>query len=101
MGCQEIVMMAVVLEQGTPTGGSRRRPAYGWASLTSGERTVAAIVAEGVTNREAAARLFLSPHTIDFHLRQIFRKLGISSRVTLTRLVVQHSLAGSPAQVGR
>jgi DNA-binding CsgD family transcriptional regulator len=75
-----------------------RRPDYGWASLTSSERSVAAIIAEGATNRQAAARLFLSRHTIDFHLRQIFRKLGISSRVALTRLVVQHSAVGrSPA----
>jgi DNA-binding CsgD family transcriptional regulator len=76
-------------------GPSQCRPAYGWASLTSSERSVAAIIAEGATNREAAARLFLSRHTIDFHLRQIFRKLEISSRVALTRLVVQHSAADS------
>ena len=74
-------------------GPARHRPAYGWASLTSSERSVAAIIAEGATNREAAARLFLSRHTIDFHLRQIFRKLEISSRVALARLVVQHSAA--------
>jgi DNA-binding CsgD family transcriptional regulator len=77
---------------------ARHRPDYGWASLTSSERSVAAIIAEGATNREAAAQLFLSRHTIDFHLRQIFRKLGISSRVTLTRLVVQHSSAGPARQ---
>jgi DNA-binding CsgD family transcriptional regulator len=75
-------------------GSAWRRPGYGWASLTSSERSVAAIIAEGATNREAAARLFLSRHTIDFHLRQIFRKLEISSRVALTRLVVQHSAPG-------
>ena len=74
-------------------GPARDRPAYGWASLTSSERSVAAIIAEGATNREAAARLFLSRHTIDFHLRQIFRKLEINSRVALTRLVIQHSAA--------
>jgi DNA-binding CsgD family transcriptional regulator len=62
--------------------------AAGWDSLTAAERGVAAIIAEGATNREAAARLYLSRHTIDFHLRQIFRKLGVSSRVELTRLVV-------------
>jgi DNA-binding CsgD family transcriptional regulator len=72
-------------------GQGKRPPAYGWPSLTSSERSVAAVVAEGATNREAAARLFLSPHTIDFHLRQIFRKLEINSRVQLTRLVVLHS----------
>lgn len=71
----------------------KRRPDYGWPSLTDSERSVAAIIAEGATNREAAAQLFLSRHTIDFHLRQIFRKLEINSRVELTRLVVLHSFA--------
>ena len=63
-------------------------PIMGWASLTETERKVAEVIAEGVTNREAAARLYLSPHTIDYHLRQIFRKLGISSRVELVRHVL-------------
>lgn len=60
----------------------------GWARLTRAELGVAAVIAEGATNREAAARLYLSPHTIDFHLRQIFRKLGVTSRVELTRLLL-------------
>ena len=60
-----------------------------WASLPEAERRVAAAVAEGLTNRQAAERLFLSRHTVDFHLRQIFLKRGIRSRVELTRLVVQ------------
>jgi transcriptional regulator of acetoin/glycerol metabolism len=67
---------------------ARPREGCGWDSLTAAERDVAAIIAEGATNREAAARLFLSPHTIDYYLRQIFRKLGVTSRVELTRLVV-------------
>lgn len=64
------------------------RACTAWNSLTAAERDVAAIIAEGSTNREAAARLYLSPHTIDYYLRQIFRKLGVTSRVELTRLVV-------------
>jgi hypothetical protein len=47
---------------------------------------VAELVADGLTNRDVGARLFLSPHTIDFHLRQIYRRLGVRSRVELARL---------------
>jgi DNA-binding CsgD family transcriptional regulator len=67
------------------------RPVSGWASLTETERRVADIVAEGLTNPQVADRLFLSRHTVDFHLRQAFRKLDIRSRVELTRLVLQHA----------
>ena len=63
-----------------------RRPATGWAALTDTERAVAAAVAQGLTNRQVAVQMFLSPHTVGFHLRQIFRKLGIRSRVELARL---------------
>ena len=61
----------------------------GWSSLTATERTVAMLVAEGLTNREVGLRLFLSPHTIDFHLRQVFRKLGVRSRIELARILLQ------------
>ena len=59
------------------------RPVSGWASLTDAERRVAVTVAHGRTNPEAAALLHLSRHTVDFHLRQIFRKLSLDSRVEL------------------
>ncbi|MFE0131922.1 ATP-binding protein [Streptomyces sp. NPDC059037] len=62
------------------------RPDFGWASLTVTERSVAALVAQGLTNRQVATQMFLSPHTVGFHLRQIFRKLGIRSRVDLARM---------------
>jgi transcriptional regulator of acetoin/glycerol metabolism len=58
----------------------------GWADLTDTQRMVAELVIDGLTNRDAGARLFLSPHTIDFHLRQIYRRLGVRSRVELARL---------------
>ena len=61
-------------------------PIPGWADLTDTQRTVADLVMDGLTNRGVGARLFLSPHTIDFHLRQIYRKLGVRSRVELARL---------------
>jgi len=64
-------------------------PAYGGSSLTDTELAVAEQVAQGLTNREAAAHLNLSPHTIDFHLRQVFRKLDVRSRVELTRVILR------------
>jgi DNA-binding CsgD family transcriptional regulator len=62
-----------------------RRPVSGWPSLTGSERNVADLVAEGLTNVQAAERLYLSRHTVDFHLRHVFQKLGIRSRVELAR----------------
>ena len=57
-------------------GARRAGPAAGSpAALTRQERQVAAIVGRGATNREAAEQLFLSPRTIDFHLRNIYKKL--------------------------
>ena len=58
-----------------------------WSLLTDSERHIAEQVARGLTNRETAALLFLSPHTVDYHLRQIFRTLGVQSRVELARIV--------------
>jgi DNA-binding CsgD family transcriptional regulator len=58
----------------------------GWEALTSSERAVVELVAEGLTNREAADRLYVSPHTVNSHLRHVFSKLGINSRVELARV---------------
>jgi len=65
----------------------------GWGSLTTSELTVARLVAEGLTNREVAERLFVSPHTINSHLRHVFAKLGINSRVELARLARDYEMA--------
>jgi DNA-binding CsgD family transcriptional regulator len=71
--------------------GVRRRiispevPHTGWDSLTPAERQVAQLVTEGRTNREIAEQLFVSPHTVSAHLRHIFDKAGVKSRVELTR----------------
>jgi DNA-binding CsgD family transcriptional regulator len=70
-----------------------RRPSIGWASLTDSERRLAALVSEGMTNRQVAEQLFISRHTVDTHLRHIFAKLGINSRVGLARLVAVHTYA--------
>ncbi|NEA68993.1 LuxR C-terminal-related transcriptional regulator, partial [Streptomyces sp. SID12488] len=76
------------------------RPVTGWASLTHSERAVADLVAQGLTNRETADCMFLSPYTVNFHLRGIFRKLSITSRVELARMhrdLEQPTAAAAPA----
>jgi DNA-binding CsgD family transcriptional regulator len=72
---------------------SSERPETGWAAMTDSERAVAKLVADGLTNREVAERLFLSPHTVGTHLRHVFTKLDINSRVELTRLAGDHDTA--------
>jgi DNA-binding CsgD family transcriptional regulator len=66
------------------------RPKSGWESLTSAELRVVRVIVDGRTNREAASVLFLSPHTVDSHLRRVFSKLDISSRVELTKHFIAH-----------
>ncbi|TDC47912.1 helix-turn-helix transcriptional regulator [Actinomadura sp. KC345] len=82
---------AGVRETGTDGGGpgtaTATRTANGLAGLTAQQANIARMAAEGATNREIAARLLLSPRTIDHHLRNVFTRLGIRSRVELARLI--------------
>lgn len=66
-----------------------------WSSLSPKERAVTSLVSEGLTNAEVAGRMYLSRHTVDYHLRNIFRKLDVHSRVRLTALNVEHALASA------
>ena len=63
-----------------------------WPELTESERAVVTLVADGATNREVADRLFISPYTVNSHLRHIFSKLEIRSRVELARLAMQRGV---------
>ncbi len=65
--------------------GRRAEPAS--SRLTPHELQVALLVTQGLTNREAAAALFLSPKTIEYHLGQIYRKLDVRGRAQLARLM--------------
>ena len=65
---------------------ARKRDPATAADLTPQELQVARFVSHGLSNRDVAAQLFLSPRTIDFHLRNVFAKTGVSSRGELARL---------------
>ncbi len=63
--------------------GPRRRPRYGWESLTETELEVVRMVAEGASNPEVAERLFISRPTVKTHVSHALSKLGLTSRVQL------------------
>jgi len=70
--------------------GAQPRQASGWAALTEAELRVARLIAEGHTNKSAAAQLGVSPNTVGAHLRMVFGKLGVRSRVQLTNFMNQN-----------
>ena len=71
--------------------GPRSGAADGWESLTATERAVSLLVAEGLTNGAVARRLYISPHTVNTHLRHVFAKLAVTNRVALAA-EVHHSI---------
>ena len=71
--------------------GQRKRPSSGWGSLTPTELDVVRLVSEGLSNNDIAARLFVSPRTVQTHLTHIYTKLGLSSRVQLVQEAARHN----------
>jgi predicted ATPase/class 3 adenylate cyclase/DNA-binding NarL/FixJ family response regulator len=71
--------------------GERKRPSTGWGSLTPAELDVVRLVGEGLPNKDIAARLFVSPRTVQSHLRHVYNKLGLASRVQLAQEAARHA----------
>jgi DNA-binding CsgD family transcriptional regulator len=92
-------VVAALVRFGSPARRTPRpdRLTFGWASLTDAELSLVELIASGLTNREAAEKLYLSPHTVDSHLRHIFRKLDIASRVELARLFASRTTSTAVA----
>jgi DNA-binding CsgD family transcriptional regulator len=95
MGAQEFAARAATE---LSAAGERAQPRTSATpvDLTPQEARVAGLAIEGVTNNQIAAQLFISPRTVEYHLRKVFRKLGVSSRSQLAR-----HLPASPSPVPR
>lgn len=75
--------------------GERKRPDSGWGALTPAERDVVKLVAEGLTNKDVAGRLFISPRTVQSHLAHVFTKLGVTTRTQLAQVATARRPTGA------
>jgi DNA-binding CsgD family transcriptional regulator len=72
--------------------GERRRPSFGWESLTPTELQVVTLVSEGLTNPQVAERMFIARGTVKVHLGHIFSKLGVATRSELAAEATRRSI---------
>ncbi|WP_051217904.1 HD domain-containing phosphohydrolase [Nocardioides insulae] len=84
---------AVAAVVATAAGSRRHRPS-GAAGLTARQLDVLRLVARGLSNREIASRLCLSPRTVDRHVSDVYARIGVSSRAAAAMFTIEHGLAG-------
>lgn len=91
---RDVARVSAQLRQHGVKRGTRRRhvrATTGWESLTATELKVVGLVAQRLSNPEVAERLFISRHTVESHLKNIYRKLGLSSRSALAAEAASHA----------
>ena len=86
------------VEYALRTWGARKRPAFGWQSLTPTEVQVVDLAAQGLTNPQIAERLIMGRATVKTHLSNAYTKLAVKNRTELaTRAASEHRANGSAA----
>lgn len=87
---------AAELRPAGPPDPGFRRPAADRSELSEQQRDLVDLVAEGLTNRQIARRLGLSPHTVNYHLRRLFKAYGVGSRIDLLQAAGRHGTPPRP-----